>query len=200
MPEKRQYLGESLLALVRKVFRPRPVSSPALFGDSGSSYILSTPPDLASPVIIIIIIIMTMIIIFIFIYIYIYIYIFKTLPHISLARALLTFLTCNRNPASAIVSIQHRGKVRLAVLFASSCCCFLPQNTPGNEVHAQIKKQRIVALSTWFARSHHGRRLVSLSVSDSKKREGHSTSLLKAGLHGQKAKGAAHRTSPTEGS
>ena len=170
MPEKRQYLGESLLALVRKVFRPRPVSSPALFGDSGSSYILSTPPDLASPVIIIII--MTMIIIFIFIYIYIYIYIFKTFPHISLARALLTFLTCNRNPASAIVSIQHRGKVRLAVLFASSYCCFLPQNAPANEVHAQIKKQRIVALSTWFARSHHGRRLVSLSVSDSKNGRG----------------------------
>ena len=104
VPEQRQYLGETLLALVRKAFRPRSgvcvcvcaflfllacvsetrpliwrfrlmiclkcagssgssytsnmphllailyLSPGPLFGDSGSSYILNTPPDLASPV------------------------------------------------------------------------------------------------------------------------------------------------------
>ena len=66
-----------------------------------------------------------------------------------------------------------------------------PKHTYTNEGHAQIKKKRIVALNTWLARSHHSDGghflyshmfsprlavLVSLSVSDSKRRGGHSLS------------------------
>ena len=50
-----------------------------------------------------------------------------------------------------------QGEILLAVLVVSSYCGFLPPNTLTNEGHAQIKKQRIVALSTWLAAacSHH---------------------------------------------
>ena len=44
-----------------------------------------------------------------------------------------------------------QGEILLAVLVVSSYCGFLPPNTLTNEGHAQIKKQRIVALSTRLA-------------------------------------------------
>ena len=82
----------------------------------------------------------------------------------------ITLLTCFRNPANAMLSIQHRGKILLAVIFVSSYCCFLPSNT----MKAMHKSRN----NEWLPRIHGSRALItvgstvliSLWFSDSKKR------------------------------